>query len=272
MAVGNSSAPLVSHPLSEASNSAAAGPQDGSANLAPARSVSGRSTVRTTLFREKISTASMRSALSKARRLGLSRVLSYASRRAFRAVIFRKDVLLVYSLSREDGHTRESGPGSQRDLTWLDPRLLRNCTEQEPDYFTPQRIGVYERRFAHDDRCWALFDDRKLLTLGWVGLRSTIQAAPEVGSRFSVAMGEPAPVIYDCWTPPESRRRGFYSRAIQVVASGLLQDHERVWMYCLEANEGSARGIQKAGFRPSFTHVRRRFLGVERHLTSPVTS
>ena len=213
----------------------------------------------------------MRLKLSKARELGLSGFLSYATRRAFRAIVFRKDVLAVFSRSREDGDPRES-PDPLPDLRWPDSYLLRECAAQQLDYLTPGRIESYERRLAHGDRCWALFEDRALLTLGWVGVRRAIQAAPEVGSRFSVALGERVPVIYDCWTPPEFRQRGFYSSGLDAVARTLLMDHERVWIYCLESNQASARGIQRAKFRPRFRHVRRRFLGIERHLTSPVTA
>ncbi|MGI8571190.1 MAG: GNAT family N-acetyltransferase [Solirubrobacteraceae bacterium] len=223
-----------------------------------------------TILPPRKASAPVRAKLSKARRLGLSGFLVYATRRAFRAVVFRKDVLLVFSRSREDGVTRES-PGPQPDLRWSDSRLPRDCGEQQPDYFTPRRIDAYERRLAQGDRCWALVENEALLTLGWVGVRSAIEAAPEVGPRFSVAVGERVPVIYDCWTAPEFRRRGFYSQGLDAVARALFVDHERVWIYCLESNQASARGIQRARFRPRFRHVRRRFLGIERHLTSPVT-
>jgi RimJ/RimL family protein N-acetyltransferase len=241
------------------------------ANLAAAQSTFANGTVRTILPSIKAA-APMLAKLSKARGLGLYGFLAYATRRVFRAVVFRKDVLLVFSRTREHGDCRDTGrSGSQHDLKWPDPRLLSDCGAQQPDYFTARRIDAYERRLAQGDRCWALFEDRTLLTLGWVGVRSAIEAAPEVGPRFSVALGERVPVIYDCWTAPEVRRRGLYSKSLDAVAGVLFIDHERVWIYCLESNQASARGIQRAGFRPRFRHIRRRFLGIERHVTSPVT-
>ncbi len=214
--------------------------------------------------------ASIRSAVSKAQELGFSGLLAYAAKRAFRAVIFRKDVLLVFALSRGLGDARNGSLGSQHDLRWLDARLLRSCQEQRPEYFS--RRTDADQRLAQGERCYALFVEGRLVTVGWVGLRSAIEAAPEVGSRFSVTLGERVPVIYDCWTVPESRGRGYYSRVLESVAVGLLDQYEQVWIYCLEANSASARGIQNAGFRPRLTHIRRRFFGIERHLTAPVAS
>jgi hypothetical protein len=48
----------------------------------------------------------------------------------------------------------------------------------------------------------------------------------------------------------------------------LLREFTQVWIYTLEMNVSSAKGIQKAGFRPSLRHVRTRFIGIERHTTT----
>jgi hypothetical protein len=88
-------------------------------------------------------------------------------------------------------------------------------------------------------------------------LRSRLALLAEVGPRFSVPLNELLPVIYDRWTAPECRRRGYYAIALGRIAVGLV---------------ASARGIQKAGFQLYLTHVRTRFLGIERHTTIPTTS
>ena len=164
---------------------------------------------------------------------------------------------------------RPERPGDdQLELRNVDTTLLRRCQAQQPVYLSTLRILAYEARLACRERCYALFKGETLLTLGWVGLRTALAAAPEVGQRFSVPLGGLLPVIYDCWTPPEFRGRGYYPIALDRMAVTLLQDYRQVWIYTLETNLASVKGIQKAGFRPSLRHIRTRLIGIERHATT----
>src|SRR5438046_715987 len=161
----------------------------------------------------------------KARELGWVGFAAYSTRRALRATVFRKDVLLVFVRERADVARPERPGDDQLELRNVDTTLLRRCQAQQPVYLSTLRILAYEARLACRERCYALFKGETLLTLGWVGLRTALAAAPEVGQRFSVPLGGLLPVIYDCWTPPEFRGRGYYPIALDRMAVTLLQDY-----------------------------------------------
>jgi hypothetical protein len=204
----------------------------------------------------------------KARELGWVGFAAYSIRRAFRATVFRKDILLAFVREPADIPPPERHGQGQLELRDLDSTSLRRCQAQQPVYFSTLRILAYEARLARRERCYALFEGETLLNLGWVGLRTALAAAPEVGRRFSVPLSGLLPVIYDCWTPLEFRGRGYYPIALDRVAARLLQEYRQVWIYTLETNVASAKGIQKAGFRLALRHVRTRFIGIERHATT----
>jgi hypothetical protein len=203
----------------------------------------------------------------KARELGWAGFAAYSVRRAFHATVFRKDVLLVFVREQVDVAGPKRAHDDRLELRDLDSGSLRRCQEQQPVYLSTLRILAYEARLARHDRCYALFEGKTLVNLGWVGPRTALAAA-EVGRRFSVPFTGLLPVIYDCWTPPEFRGRGYYPIALDRMAVRLLQDYSQVWIYTLETNVASRKGIQKAGFRLSLRHVRTRFIGIERHTTT----
>ena len=209
-------------------------------------------------------------ARQKARELGGLKLAAYVSRRVFRTAVFRKDVLLIFVREEADLARPLCGSLDDHELREVDERTLRRCQAQQPAYFTPLRINAYEARLARRERCFGLFAGETLLNIGWIGLRSEIQAA-EVGTQFSLTLPSLLPVIYDCWTPFEFRGRGYYPLALDRIADSLLRDYKQVWIYALATNVGSVKGIQKAGFRPFLKHVRRRFIFIERHMTTDFT-
>jgi CelD/BcsL family acetyltransferase involved in cellulose biosynthesis len=83
-----------------------------------------------------------------------------------------------------------------------------------------------------------------------------------------------AALIYDCWTPAAARGRGYYSAAISAVASRLTEKGRESWIFTATSNRSSLRGIEKSGFVPQFSLVRRRllFMRGEVRRVPPVTS
>lgn len=69
-------------------------------------------------------------------------------------------------------------------------------------------------------------------------------------------------LLFDCWTPPASRRRGYYRRTIAQVARKLQNSGKHPWIFSAETNAASVRGITAAGFEPRFSLYRRRVLSV----------
>jgi RimJ/RimL family protein N-acetyltransferase len=209
-----------------------------------------------------------RDLVRRVRDLGLAAFVVYALKRIFQALVYRKDVLRIFV--REAAQIAPSAvqPNQSLRLEWFDLRTLRRYQSQHPRHLTDERLRRYEGWMAGGDRCYGLVDGESLVTMGWVRRTSVVEAAPEVGSRFSLPLGEPVAVIYDCWTFPEHRGRGAYAIGLDRVATVLLERIPRVLIYCLQSNTASERGIRRAGFELYATHVRRRLLGVERHATT----
>ena len=79
--------------------------------------------------------------------------------------------------------------------------------------------------------------------LGWCATKETRFGEPAV--RFRVP--ERNAYLWDFVTFPEWRGRGVYARLLRAIVEGEA-GVERFWILHQAANQGSARGIAKAGF------------------------
>lgn len=76
-------------------------------------------------------------------------------------------------------------------------------------------------------------------------------------NRKLKAPAEDCLMIFDCWTPAEERGRGYYGRAVNLLA-GLIRDRgKRPWIFSAGSNAASLRGLAKAGFEKRYSLVRR---------------
>jgi len=66
-----------------------------------------------------------------------------------------------------------------------------------------------------------------------------------------------ADMIFDCWTPAASRRRGYYKAAIRQAGANLQQEARKAWIFSDANNVFALRGIQAAGFLYRFSLLRR---------------
>ena len=67
-------------------------------------------------------------------------------------------------------------------------------------------------------------------------------------------------IVFDCWTPESSRRRGFYTKALELVAGHFSYLGKTPWILSSSKNVPSLRGISRAGFKPKFTAISLKFL------------
>lgn len=70
-------------------------------------------------------------------------------------------------------------------------------------------------------------------------------------------------LLFDCWTPPVCRHRGYYGNAIRTIAAQLQESDKSPWIFSASNNSASIKGILQAGFRRRYSLVRKRLFGFE---------
>jgi CelD/BcsL family acetyltransferase involved in cellulose biosynthesis len=71
-------------------------------------------------------------------------------------------------------------------------------------------------------------------------------------------------LLFDCWTPLPQRGSGLYRHCISQVASRMLTSGKHPWIFSAATNPSSVRGIERAGFVPRFSLVRKKRLLLDR--------
>jgi hypothetical protein len=83
---------------------------------------------------------------------------------------------------------------------------------------------------------------------------------PELNAKVDA----PSPdcvMLFDCWTPASASGHGSYGQAVGLIARLMQQRGKRPWIFSAESNAPSVRDLEKAGFQPRYSLVRRRSLG-----------
>ncbi len=111
------------------------------------------------------------------------------------------------------------------------------------------RLPLLQERLSQGDTPCLFFDQGRLVHMAWWGPRRFLDPDYELGTHLPWPLPGEGALIYDCWTPPSCRGRGYYPRALRQLATQLLTHYPHVWIYALEDNTASRRGIEKAGFR-----------------------
>jgi CelD/BcsL family acetyltransferase involved in cellulose biosynthesis len=75
-------------------------------------------------------------------------------------------------------------------------------------------------------------------------------------------------MIFDCFTPPGARGRGFFPAAISLLAHDLHAMEKSPWIFAAATNLASRRGIEKAGFAHEFSLGNRRFFFLKQNRDS----
>ncbi|MFZ1041793.1 MAG: GNAT family N-acetyltransferase [Anaerolineales bacterium] len=101
------------------------------------------------------------------------------------------------------------------------------------------------RRFETGRRCYIGSVDDQLAAYGWVSLNE--EYLGELDLRVRLLPGEA--YIWDCFTLPAFRRKGFYSALLTHIVGELQADQLcRVWIGADSDNKSSQDGIARAGF------------------------
>jgi len=83
-------------------------------------------------------------------------------------------------------------------------------------------------------------------------------------AELNAKVDAPSPnsvMLFDCWTPAASRGRGYYGRAVNLVAQLLRERGKTPWIFSAGRNVASLRGLAKTGFHQRYSLVRQRLLG-----------
>jgi CelD/BcsL family acetyltransferase involved in cellulose biosynthesis len=92
--------------------------------------------------------------------------------------------------------------------------------------------------------------------------------APDLNVKLK-APSQDAALLFDCWTPASVRGRGYYVRAIGLIADKVRRAGKRPWIFSAATNSASVRGIEKAGFQRRYSLVRQKFLNLQRITGQP---
>ncbi len=141
-------------------------------------------------------------------------------------------------------------PTRREDLLIDFPDFPQLCQQLQACRDAPQQIDLYAQRFSAGDWPCTVYRDGELVHLSWAGYRQQgIVADYELGACGNWPLPSPAGLIFDCWTSARARGLGIYPHVLTILGQQLLEQTASVWIYCLQQNSASRRGIEKAGFR-----------------------
>ena len=86
-------------------------------------------------------------------------------------------------------------------------------------------------------------------------------------SELNSKVTSPSPdslILFDCWTPAAARGRGYYGRAIELIADLQNARGRKSWIFSAATNTSSVRGIEKAGFHRRYSLARQNVLWWQR--------
>lgn len=183
--------------------------------------------------------------------------------RCFLGALYRRDEVIVFV--RPCGGPRPSGgaPSAGSSLTLRAGGLsdLADLAIAHPAAFGRRKLEAARARLRRGDELHLALEEGRVVHVAWVGTRASLDLSYEVGPGSALALERPAPVIFDCWTPPAARGRGFYTRMLRHLA-GRAASSGAVYVYASASNPASCRGIVRAGFAPWRRLSRTRVLGI----------
>ena len=107
-------------------------------------------------------------------------------------------------------------------------------------------IQKYHRdRFALGDKFACLFDEKNLLSYGWICNRDTFY----ISEIYITVSNLNTTMLYDFYTPIQMRNQGFYTKLLSKIAE--KHPDTQLAIFSRKNNKPSIRAIEKVGFKKS---------------------
>lgn len=174
----------------------------------------------------------------------LARVLRVVVRR----ILYARTEVLLYALDASSLVRSDSGAGSVeiRQATLSD---LAVASPGNPDFLTAARLTMFRKRLQRGDEVYTAYRDGDLAHVAWLRTTNRIAPTAEIQSDWHFDLPDLGFVIFDCWTAEPFRRQGIYRAVLGHLISLCLEKRRMVWIYTVEANTASRRGIESTGFK-----------------------
>lgn len=191
-----------------------------------------------------------------AKESGLRKALGWLLSRIMRRIFWREDFFLFES---DAAVAAQLEAGSLRPLDYqllADAAMRYHDDEQTLQYL----LRSAARLRQGNAEGFALVDaDGIPLHFAWATafdhfLVSELNAKPR-------APGTDCVTLFDCWTPVESRGRGFYRQTVGLITQLIRGRGKRVWAFSARRNARSLHGLAKVGFQKRCSLVRWRIFG-----------
>lgn len=185
--------------------------------------------------------------------------VGHLCRRAFNKLIYHKVTVLFF---KRDKSSLKNGAANDISID-IERVSLEKYQAQAVQYeWLLNKVEEAKTRFDDGHDVYFFFDKSPaLIHVAWVRTLPFVEAEFELkkGARINLAASEPT--IYDVWTPDEQRGKGHYKKALSKLTDELLLQHANVWIYCLETNTASSRGILQTGFELQRSMTVKYYLG-----------
>jgi CelD/BcsL family acetyltransferase involved in cellulose biosynthesis len=195
---------------------------------------------------------------SRQRSDGLKRTLRWIAWRLF-SLLWKRDEVIFYewescrtqSLDRDDYEIR---PLTLRELAMATMEYSDEATQNYLLRSAKRLREPFLRGFvlARPEGCAVHF--------AWTAPLNGFQCA-ELNTTLQAP--ESHLLLFDCWTPPVWRHRGYYGKAIRTIAGQLQESGKSPWIFSASNNAASIQGILQAGFQRRYSLVRKRLFGFE---------
>jgi CelD/BcsL family acetyltransferase involved in cellulose biosynthesis len=183
----------------------------------------------------------LRDSVNRIRNLGLISTAGYVSGRLVNSVASDGEILFFEAPEFSDDEAGQLIP-----LTWdlLSDAALRYSGDTDTLHYL-MRCAERLKRAAASGFVMRRPDGSMAHCL-WVGEFEGFHLS-EI--NYVLGPSEPgAAMIFDCWTPADSRGRGCYGQAIRMAAGDSRRQKRKAWIFTVASNASSLRGILKAGF------------------------
>jgi hypothetical protein len=110
----------------------------------------------------------------------------------------------------------------------------------------------------------------EFLHFTWVGPFERFHCS-EVAAALKSPVSDSV-LLFDSWTPVSRRGKQHYSTTIAMVATRLLSEGKRSWIFSASTNMSSVEALKKAGFKRCFSVIRYRVLWWQRVVQEKLAS